>query len=43
MRGEGNTMEGENLCSRFGYTPRRNSREVSQFQTSGTSRLYQDT
>jgi len=42
-RREGNTIEGENLYSRFSYTPRRNCHQVSQFQTSGTSRLYQDT
>ena len=42
-RREGNTVEGENLHSRFSYTPRRNYHPISQFQTSRTSRLYQDT
>jgi len=29
MRREGNTVEGENLCPRFSYTPRRNHHPIS--------------
>jgi len=42
-RRESDTVEREDLCSQLSYTSRRDRYPAPQFQTSRTSRLYQDT